>query len=512
MSFPVGIVACGSDEPFVAVHETHAAVVFLVGDRAYKLKKPVGLGFLDFTTRERRQAVCRREVELNRRIAPDVYLGVADVHGPDGLPCDHLVVMRRMPAQRRLAALIRAGVAVDDQVRCMARLVAAFHAASRHSAEISTQGSAEAILGRWTDSFEQVRPYRGSILDDDLTGEIEQRTVDFLTGREPLLADRMAAGRIVDGHGDLLADDIFCLDDGPRVLDCIEFDDRLRWLDGLDDAAFLAMDLERLGAPGLGARFLDWYAEFSADPAPASLRHHYIAYRAFVRAKVACLRHGQGDRHAAADAADHAELTVSHLRAGAVTLVLVGGTPGTGKTTLAGRLADRLGAVLLDTDRIRKELASLSPGEPAAAPYQEGIYTPDWTERTYAELLARAEALLHRGESVILDASWTCAAHRNAAEETAARTRSTLVQLRCEAAPVVAVARLRLRTHAISDADEHIAAAVAARADPWPQAATVRTDETPDRSLERAARLARPHETTTGHGATDMAQEPMGEP
>ena len=105
-------------------------------------------------------------------------------------------------------------------------------------------------------------------------------------------------GRVVDGHGDLLADDIFCLDDGPRVLDCLEFDDRLRWLDGLDDAAFLAMDLERLGAPDLAARFLDWYAEFAGDPAPASLRHHYVAYRAFVRAKVACLRYDQGDESA----------------------------------------------------------------------------------------------------------------------------------------------------------------------------------------------------------------------
>ncbi|WP_433087050.1 AAA family ATPase [Dactylosporangium sp. CA-052675] len=486
--------ANGSDEPFVAVHETHAAVVFLVGARAYKLKKPVGLGFLDFTTRERRQAVCRREVELNRRIAADVYLGVADVHAPDGTPCDHLVVMRRMPAQRRLAALVRSGAPVDDHLRRLARLVAAFHAASRHAPEISAEGSAEAILRRWTDSFHQVRPYRGTVLDDDLAGEIERRTVDFLTGRKELLDDRIAAGRIVDGHGDLLADDIFCLDDGPRVLDCIEFDDRLRWLDGLDDAAFLAMDLERLGAPQLGARFLHWYAEFAADPAPASLRHHYIAYRAFVRAKVACLRHAQGDEHAADDAAGHAELVVSHLRAGEVALVLVGGAPGTGKTTLAGRLADRLGAVLLGTDRIRKELAGLPPDVSAAAPYQEGIYTPVWTKRTYTELLARAETLLHRGESVILDASWAGAAHRSAAAETAARCRSTLIELCCEAAPEVAVARLRGRTHAISDADEHVAAALSGSADPWPQAATIRTDETPDRSLEQAARLVRPYE------------------
>lgn len=471
--------------------ETHAAVVFLVGERAYKLKKPVNLGFLDFTTRERRRAVCEREVELNRRIAADVYLGVADVHGPDGAPCEHLVMMRRMPPDRRLATMVGRGAAVDDHLRRLAHLLAAFHAVAARGPEVSAEGSRDAILGRWTDSFTQVRPFRGTVLGDQLTEEIERLTVEFLSGRAPLFQARMETGRVIDGHGDLLADDIFCLDDGPRVLDCIEFDDRLRWLDGLDDAAFLAMDLERLGAPELGARFLDWYAEFTADPAPASLRHHYIAYRAFVRAKVACLRHAQGDDSAAAAAARQAELTARHLRAGSVVLVLVGGLPGTGKSTLAGRLADGLGAVLLASDRIRKELAGLPPETSARADFAQGIYEAGWTERTYGELVARAGTLLERGESVVLDASWTKAEHRGLAHDVAVRTHSRFVPLRCEAAPDVVAARLhqRLRVHSYSDADERIATAMAAHADPWPQAAAVRTDEVPDGSLEHALML-----------------------
>ncbi|MGQ0432318.1 MAG: hypothetical protein ACT452_07920, partial [Microthrixaceae bacterium] len=123
--------------PPAAVAETHISVVFFVGDRAYKLKKPVAPGFLDFSTRELREGACHREVELNRRLAPDVYLGVADVVGPDGAPCDHLVVMRRLPADRRLAALVAAGADVDDHLRELARLVAAFHAAAPRSPEIS---------------------------------------------------------------------------------------------------------------------------------------------------------------------------------------------------------------------------------------------------------------------------------------------------------------------------------------------------------------------------------------
>jgi hypothetical protein len=486
---------------YLTVRETHSAVVFLVGDRAYKLKKPVDLGFLDFGTRAKREAACRDEVALNRRLSPDVYLGVADIRGPDGAPCDHLVVMRRMPSERRLTTLVRAGAPVHDQVRAVARLVAAFHATARRGPEIAAEGGRDAILGRWTESFHQVRPFRGGAIEADLLDEIERRTVDFLAGREPLFADRIADGRVVDGHGDLLADDIFCLDDGPRVLDCIEFAERLRWLDGLDDAAFLAMDLERLGAPELAGRFLDWYAEFSADPAPPSLRHHYVAYRAFVRAKVACLRSAQGDEEAAADAAAHAALTVEHLRAGAVRLILVGGLPGTGKSTLAGGLADRLGAVLLSSDRLRKELAGIPPESAAAAPYERGIYAPEWTERTYAELVARAGTLLGRGESVVLDASWIRARHRDLARDVAAGAYSTLVPLRCVAAEETASGRLRDRGHSVSDADERVAAAMAARVEPWPEAMTVRTEGVPpDESVALAAALVR-------RGTTGASQE-----
>jgi len=263
----------------------------------------------------------------------------------------------------------------------------------------------------------------------------------------------MRDGYIVDGHGDLLADDIFCLPDGPRVLDCLEFDDRLRYLDQLDDAAFLAMDLERLDAPELAARFLGWYVEFAGDPAPPSLLHHYLAYRAFVRAKVACLRHHQGDPAAAGEARALTGITHRHLATAAVTLVLVGGLPGTGKSTLAGGLADQLGFTLLSSDRIRKELAAVNPDRPAPARYGEGIYTPAWTERTYAELLARAGRLLTLGESVVLDASWTDRAARAAAADVAARAHSDLTALRCGVPAEVAAARMRQRG-GVSDADE----------------------------------------------------------
>jgi len=396
--------------------------------------------------------------------------------GVDGQVCEHLVVMRRMPDSRRLAAVIRAGQPAHERIVALARLIAGFHARADRSPEITEQGGRDALRERWRASFAQVEQFRATVLDSAHLTETVTLVERFLAGRDPLFAMRARQGRIVDGHGDLLADDIFCLDDGPRVLDCLKFDDRLRWLDGLDDIAFLAMDLERLGAPELRDLLLDSYAEFSGDPAPPALRHHYLAYRAFVRAKVACLRYAQHDPTALGRARRDAAVALAHLRAGDVRLVLVGGLPGTGKTTIAGLLADELGATLLSSDRLRKELAGVSPQRHAAAPYEQGIYRPEHTERVYAELLHRAETLLALGETVVLDASWHDARHRALAARTADRVHSRLVALRCTAPADLAAARLRDRADTLSDADPAIASAMTAAEDPWPQALPVPTD------------------------------------
>ena len=211
-------------------------------------------------------------------------------------------------------------------------------------------------------------------MGEELLTEIRHEVHQFLAGREQLFAQRVAAGRIVDGHGDLICDDIFCLDDGPRILDCLEFDDRLRYVDGLDDIAFLAMDLEKLGAPRLAHLLLDRYADFAGDPAPASLRHHYIAYRAFVRVKVNCLRHAQGDRSAAADARAYADIAIRHLRAGSRPDDPHRRVARCRQIHLAGLVADRLGAVLLSTDRLRKEMSGLAPLTRSPQPYERGLY------------------------------------------------------------------------------------------------------------------------------------------
>jgi aminoglycoside phosphotransferase family enzyme/predicted kinase len=479
-----------------AVHETHIGLVVLAGDRAYKVKKPVNTPFLDFRTPQLRLAALQRELELNRRLAPDVYLGLVHVSAldhdgscADGPSAEHALVMRRMPAERSLAALVQAGTDVTGDLRALARLVAAFHSRARRGPDIAVEGGRDALQARWQANIVELRALHGPAAPT--IDAIANLALRFLSGRHSLFAERVADDHVLDGHGDLIAADVFCLDDGPRVLDCLEFDDRLRFLDALDDVSFLAMDLERLGRPDLADHFLDAYVEFSGDPAPISLRHHYIAYRAVVRAKVAWIRHAQGDPDAAADGEHHTGIALHHLREGDVRLVLVGGLPGTGKTTLAGGLADRFGAVVLSSDRIRKELAGLDPTTPATAGFRQGLYSPEHTEELYTELLHRAEGLLARGESMVLDASWTSRSHRRRAEELARRTHSHLVRLQCRTTADSAGRRITSRVGSASDATPVIADAMAVEADPWPEAVSIPTSHSIPESLELAASVWR---------------------
>jgi len=471
-----------------AVNETHVSWVYLVGDRAYKRKKPVRTGFLDFSTPEARRHACEEEVRLGRRLAPDVYLGVEEIPGPDWV-----VVMRRLPDTRRLSTLVAAGgdvEALDDAVRDVARRVAALHLHCGRSPAADDAASGGATLARWEANHAELAPLAGLLAEPEVAEQVLRLARRFVAGRDVLFAERIAAGRAVDGHGDLLADDIFVLADGTRILDAIEFDPALRAGDGLADAAFLAMDLERLGDPGLAERFLSYYAEFTADRWPASLAHFHIAYRAQVRAKVACLRASQEGDNAAPDADRLLRLALRHLQAGRVSLILVGGAPATGKSSIAQELRDRLGGVVLRSDEVRKELAGITAATPAAAPLCAGVYTPAMTSLTYGELLHRARGLLERGESVVLDATWGDPSWREEARRIAAVASAELIELRCSAPVSIAAARARRRGPDASDAGPEVAVALAERFAPWPEATVIDTRSAPATSAELAVTAA----------------------
>ena len=479
--------------------ETHTSVLVFLGDRVYKVKKPADLGFLDFRSREARREACAAEVALNRRLAPDVYLGVADVTGPDGELCDHMVVMRRLPAERRLATLVRSGAGVTGELRDVARLIASFHSRCETSEEITAAGGEQVLRGLWDEGVAGVAPFRDGPLTGAVVDEIERLAARYLDGRAPLLRERQRAGLVRDGHGDLLAEDVFCLDDGPRVLDCLEFDQRLRVGDVLGDVAFLAMDLERLGRPDLASAFMTAYREFSGETHPRSLEHFYVAYRAFVRCKVACVRHAQGAADQAEQARSLAALALSRLRRGRVRLILVGGLPASGKSTLAAGLSAAEDWTVLRSDVIRKELAGLPATASAAAPPGEGIYTPGASAALYEEMIRRAGVALERGETVVLDASWSSRAWRRRAAARAAAAGADVVQLRCAVSPEIALTRIADRSRSrsgtaggadggVSDATAPVLYDMARRADPWPEATTVFTTGSVSTTLHTARR------------------------
>lgn len=453
--------------------ETHISTVFFTRNRAYKVLKPIDVGFADFTLTSERLEAVDREVELNRRLAPDVYLGTADVF-ENGELVDRMIVMRRVEDDRRLERLLSSdGLdaasrhCLDDVVRSMAHLHMDAEPVQGERARMATR---DAVRRNWEDNFASIEAYGSEVIDPDEFEEARDLAHDYLEGRAELFDQRIRTGWVRDGHGDLRAEDIFCEPDGPRILDCLAFSDELRISDVLADIGFLAMDLIHLGHPDAAGALLDRYRELTAETHPASLGHHYIAYRAHVRTKIGCLQYTQGDKDKASLARSLHRLALEQLRVAAPVLVIVGGGPGSGKSTVARGLSDTDALAYIGSDPLRKELAGLAPSDRAGAGVGEGIYTPEMTQRLYHEIFRRAELLLSMGESVVLDASFTAETHRQMARELAQRRRVRIVELRCMVDLGTARDRVAAREGDPSDAGSEVVEHLTAKAEPWPEA------------------------------------------
>lgn len=472
----------------VAAIETHLSEVFLGHERVYKRLKPVKFPFVDFSTSALRCAAAEEEFRKNKAISPSVYLGLADVV-ENGQLADRLIVMRRLRVEDQLTGLLNRPDA-GQVVRSVARRVARMHMGQPCLREEESQpASSEAISQHWEENFVALEPVVGTIIDAASHERVMALARSWIGGRTQLLHDRIDAGWIRDGHGDLRAEHVYCADEGVELIDCVAFDKKLRIADVLSDVAFLAMDLERLAGPGASLALMRAWGEFTGESHPSSLAHFYVAYRAHVRAKVAAIRFGQGDDLAANEVASYHALCLRHLELATVRVVMVGGGPGTGKSTVSAGVAQSLGGAWLRADEIRKDLACISHDDHAFAEPGEGIYSAAMSLRTFDELRYQAQALLARGVSVVVDATWQSAADRAMLRDVAASAGAELTELRCDLSPAVAKERIARRLaslHEPSDALPALVEYIGARFEPWPEAKVVDTSRSVDSSIAAA--------------------------
>jgi uncharacterized protein len=434
----------------VELRQTHISWVFLAGDYAYKVKKPVDFGFLDFSTLARRGTDARLELELNRRLSPDIYLGLSYVvrrdaaffvDGP-GARIEPVVRMRRLPDAGMLVNLLANQAVTPALVQRIARRLARFHARAATGAGVDEYGTLSAIRRNWHENFLQLGPFEGRTIAKTVNDAIRAYTERYLATHRELFDARVAEGRIRDGHGDLHASSICAEGRHLWLFDCLEFSPRYRCGDVAGEVAFLAMDLDHFGRADLATASVDAYVGASGDEQVRELLPFYACYRAYVRGKVRSLRLTGLDAsgtaaHIAAvedDARSYFDLARSYAGwpAGPLLMVVMG-LPASGKTTLARALAGRLGLVHLNSDVVRKELAGSRPTEHHDDRYGEGLYTAATTRRTYAAMRRRAGRWLGRGRSVVLDATFGDAGERSALDRLARRRGVALLVVECRA-------------------------------------------------------------------------------
>jgi len=442
--------------------ETHISWVFLGDTEVFKIKRPVNLGFLDFTTIEKRRDMCEAEVRLNARLAPDVYLGVvpitrsaSGVHSlsGDGEIVDWAVHMRRLPDDERADLLLQAGKLQPKDVDRLAAHIAGFHARARCDAETSQHGAVDVIRRNVRENFEQTRGSIQEYLSADEAHEIEAWQLATLQD-EVRFAARVSKGRVRDGHGDLRLEHVyFGGDDSIAIIDCIEFNDRFRYADICADIAFLSMDLAWHGHVDLAERLLAGYARESDDYDLYSVVNFYESYRAFVRGKVSALFAADEEvslkarERAGQEARRYFLLSLAFERPPLVSprVIAVGGMIASGKSTAADAIGELFASPVVSSDRTRKYLMGKSPTESMKSDAWSGAYSERSTDEVYDELLRRAGVVVDSGRPVVVDASFRTRAMRQAIREVALQRGVPFSFVECVCPRKICLARLKKR-------------------------------------------------------------------
>jgi aminoglycoside phosphotransferase family enzyme/predicted kinase len=427
----------------VELAQTQMSFVLLTDNYVYKVKKAVNLGYLDYTTLEKRRFFCQREVELNQRLCPEVYLGVVPITQDKGNiimegkgeAIEYAVKMHRLPQPAMMDKLLAGNKVTPGMITKVAQKLAAFHQQAETSASISAFGEIKAIRKNTEENFTQTEKYIGSTISREKYQRLKAYTDSFMEKNAALFQKRIAAGRIRDCHGDLHAAHV-CFTDGICIYDCIEFNDRFRYSDVAAEVAFLAMDLDHYGRADLSRRLVNAYIDKSQDRGLAKLLSFYKCYRAYVRGKVEGFKLDDPyiapaeKKQTLEVAASYFDLADAYIRSKPI-LFITAGLVGTGKTFLAQALAKRRGLVVISSDVTRKKLAGIPFTEHRFEDFDRGIYSPEFSQKTYGKMFTEARDILKEGGSVILDASFIRAEERLKAKKLAEKSGAEFFIVEC---------------------------------------------------------------------------------
>lgn len=409
------------DHPVAEVEliETHISWVFLAGDFVYKVKKSLDLGFLDFSSLDKRQHFCREELRLNRNFTKQIYLDLVRIGGRVKQPVlnavpalEYAVKMHRFPQECQLDRMLAFGQLQTRHIVAFAKQLAALHQAAQPAEEGTPFGSPEAAIKPIKENFRQIKPLVAGTATESQLISLEQQAYEAFSVLESVIAGRKDDGFVRACHGDVHLANMAWLEEQPVLFDCIEFNDNLRWIDVINDIAFLAMDLDDRKQMEMCWTFLNVYLQETGDYEGIQLLNLYKTYRAMVRAKVTCLRLSQGhmDNSEQQEVDDlfhsYLDLAEEYSRAKSAPLIITHGLSGAGKSSFVKQLASQYGAIHLRSDIERKRLYGLKAQAKSGSPIDGGIYSQKAFAETYDRLHDIARTVLEAGFPVIVDATF----------------------------------------------------------------------------------------------------------
>ena len=458
------------DHPVDAIElvETHISWVLLTGPYAYKVKKPINLGFVDFSTLELRRHYCQEEIRLNRRFAPGIYLEAVAIEGTiespkfvrnAAAPIEYAVKMVQFSREDELDQLIEGGELTCDQIETFARSIAAFHESIDIAGDHSPYGKADQVIQPVEENFKQIRQRVADLYALGLLEQVEDWSREQFQLLKQIFENREADGFVRECHGDLHLANMAWVDDQPLVFDCIEFNPSLRWIDVMSEIAFLTMDLEERGSSELAYRFLNAYFELSGDYEGLTVLRFYLVYRLLVRAKVegiqAYQQNKDSEERSNAEEAFGAylRLAVKHAQEKEPRLIITCGLSGSGKSSVTRSMLGSLQAIRIRSDVERKRLFGLAAEKDGRSEPNLDLYGNEATDQTYGRLVTLARISLESGFTIIVDATCLKAEQRKRFQELAAAKRAPYSILNVTASESDLRKRLANRQTGVSDAD-----------------------------------------------------------